>query len=250
MMMSRTIAVAVAAAAALATAAPAVAAPAPPVAQAAGGDAPPIIPSLIQTRITRTENAIDRLTTYVDDGDAASVTRTGKVIRRQLAAAWRGAVYYLNNPPVVVDDGLAKASADDPALPVVADQFATAAAVFQTYHESTATMVELIDGARVPVLDALSTTLFWTLDARDKAVTKAHTYDVPADPDAEDVIGFSTVMPAVLVTLDDEIQHIKGLKSDATDLRPGGLRLLNSALAQTLLTQNTMNTYWPPVIEG
>src|SRR4051794_41237653 len=80
-----------------------------PIAHAAGGDVPPAIPSLVQTRITRTENALGRLTDYVDDGDTAGVTRTGKVIRRQLAAAWRGAVYYIKNPPppVVGDDAAA-----------------------------------------------------------------------------------------------------------------------------------------------
>src|SRR3954451_666203 len=73
-----------------------------PIAHAAGGDAPAVIPSLVQTRITRTENALERLTTYVDDGDTAGVDRTGKVIRRQLAAAWRRAGFYLQNttPPV------------------------------------------------------------------------------------------------------------------------------------------------------
>ena len=43
---------------------------------------------------------------------------------------------------------------------------------------------ELVDGARVPILNSMSTTLFWTLDARDKALTTAHTLEPPADPDA------------------------------------------------------------------
>src|ERR1044071_1237611 len=71
----------------------------------ADDDAPPAIPSLVQTRITRAENALERLTNYVDDNDAAGVERTGKVIRRQQAAAWRGAVYYLKNQPPVVGEG-------------------------------------------------------------------------------------------------------------------------------------------------
>src|SRR3954451_235731 len=103
-----------------------------PIAHAAGGDAPAIIPSLVQTRITRTENALGRLTTYVDDGDTAGVTRTGKVIRRQLAAAWRGAVSYIKTPPPPVGDDAAAARASSlrPALDggavagAVADQYA------------------------------------------------------------------------------------------------------------------------------
>src|SRR3954451_24474307 len=132
MKLTRSATLAAALAAALVTAAPAAAAPAgdSPTAKAAGGDAPPIIPSLIQTRITRVNNAIDRLTDYVDDDDAAGVDRTGKVIRRQLAAAWRGAVYYIKNPPPPVgDDARARVSVLDDDGPVIADQFATAAAV-------------------------------------------------------------------------------------------------------------------------
>jgi hypothetical protein len=49
--------------------------------------------------------------------------------------------------------------------------------------------------------------------------------------------------------LDDEIRQISGLKTDAKDLRPGGTKILNSALAQTLLTELQINTYWPPVTE-
>jgi hypothetical protein len=48
--------------------------------------------------------------------------------------------------------------------------------------------------------------------------------------------------------IDDEIQQIDGLQSDATDLRPGGKKLLRDAEAQALLTQRKINTYWPPVV--
>src|SRR4051812_30263462 len=231
-----------------------------PIAHAAGGDAPAIIPSLVQTRLTRTENALERLTNYVDDGDTANVTRTGKVIRRQLAAAWRGAVYYLKNPPPPVggdDAAAARASAHAARVAggavagAVADQYTTAGAVFQTYPDTAATIAELTDGARVPILDAMSTTMFWTLDARDKAVAQAHTLDAPPPPDGEDppedAVSFATVMPSVTPMLDDEMQQIKQLTADAKDLRPGGKKLLKNALVQTLFTQNTINTYWPPV---
>jgi hypothetical protein len=244
-------------AAGLATAAPASAASdAGPVAHAAGGDVPLPLPSLVQTRITRTENALDRLTNYVDDGDAAGVTRTGKVIRRQLAAAWRGAVYYIQNPPPPVgDDARVQASSLKPKLRAhaaggavvgtVADQYQTAGGVFQAYHETAATIAELTDGARVPMLNDMSLTMFWTLDARDKAVAAAHAFEPVADPEAVD--SFAVEMPTVTPTLDDETQQLKGLQTDAKDLRPGGTKIVRDALVQTILTQNTMNTYWPPV---
>src|SRR3954447_16352203 len=49
-----------------------------PIAQASGGDVPPVVPSLIQTRITRAENALERLTQYVDDQDSAHVVTVSK----------------------------------------------------------------------------------------------------------------------------------------------------------------------------
>ena len=94
-----------------------------------GGDAPPVVPSLIQTRITRTENALERLTKYVDNNQPDRVVTVGKVIRRQTAAAWRGAKYYLRTaPPPVVGDGLARPrglrSLKGGAIgPVMADRF-------------------------------------------------------------------------------------------------------------------------------
>jgi len=244
------------AAAALVAAAPAAAAPSGdgPTAKASGGGAPPIIPALVQTRITRVQNAIDRLTDYVDDNDAAGVDRTGKVIRRQLSAAWRGAVYYIKNPPPPVGDdapAAARVSVLDDDGPVLADQFGTAAAVYDTQHQVAATIAELTDGARVPVLNTMSKTLFWTLNARDRAVTDTHALDVPppvGEEGGEDVVSFGTVMPGTIMGLDDEIRQIRGLQSDAKDLRPGGKKILNSALAQTLLTELQINTYWPPVI--
>lgn len=240
---------AIAAAASLAVAAPAGAATGDkgPTAHASGDDAPPIIPSLIQTRITRVDNAIDRLTEYVDDGDTAGVDRTGKVIRRQLAAAWRGATYYIKNPPPPVAE-----DADDDDGPVIADPVTASFAVFERYHTVAATVGQLIDGARVPILDSMSQTLFWTLDSRDKAIAAVRTLQPPVDPEEEvddEAASFATVMPGVIGHVDDEMQQIRGLQADATDLTPGGTRLLTLALGQSALTSVTVNSYWPPVVE-
>jgi hypothetical protein len=215
----------------------------------AAGDPVTIIPSIVKTRTTRVDNAIGRLTDYVDDGDTAGVDRTGKVIRRQLAAAWRGAVYYIKNPPPPVADDAQES--DD--APVVADPVTAAMTVFDSYHSVAATIGQLVDGARVPVLDSMSKTLFWTLNARDRAITAAHASEPPVDPEAEGgedaAATFATSMPLALAALDDEMQQIKGLQADATDLRPGGRTILTQALTQTQATETTINTLWPPVIE-
>jgi hypothetical protein len=274
-------------AAGLVAAAPAGAATSP-TAQASGGDPVPPLPSLVQTRLTRVENALERLTEDVDDVNGVHAMVTAKVVRRQLAAAWRGARYYITHPPAAppADDARvhaahngvrvrdlapkvrAKLTQDDEAL-TIADPVTTAIAVFGEFHNISSTAIELTDGARVPVLDALSRTMFLTLDRRDKAIADVHTLAPPVpDEDADEpepaepaslnaraaqeegeALTFDLAMPGLTLFLDDEIQHIDGLTTDATDLRPGGSRILGQARAQIQATEATINTFWPPVTE-
>jgi hypothetical protein len=266
-------------AAGLVAASPAAAATHGVPAHLSGGDAPPVVPSLIQTRITRTENALDRLTKYVDNNQPVKVVAVGKVIRRQTAAAWRGAKYYLRTaPPPVAGDAMARPRKlrtlkGGAVGPVVADQYASAVAVFGLAHDVTAQAVELTDGAHGNTLAGLSKTLFWTLDKRDVMVTDAQSFEPPAPP-ADGLArargrslkaitsgngagreykgglvaaGFAALMPQVTQGLDDEMQHIDGLRSDATDLDARGKSTLRQGETQILFTERTINTIWPPV---
>jgi len=263
-----------AAAAAAGLAAPGAAGAAePPLAKASGDGAPPPLPSLVQTRLTRLDRALDRLTDDINDNDSAHAAKSSKVVRRQLAAAWRGAKYYVVHAPAppaedlrgprrgVRVKGLPKKVrarvAQDDAGPVIADPVTTAMAVFDTYHSTASTMIELTDGARPPVLDDLSRTLFHTLDRRDKAITDVSALAPPAPP-VEDLKAvaraaqddaaptFDLTMPTLPVFLDDEIQHIDGLVADAPDLRPGGARILGQARTQITATEAQINALWPP----
>jgi hypothetical protein len=238
-----------------------------PSAHAAGGDLPPIIPSLVQTRLTRAENALERLTRYVDNRQSAKVVTVGKVIRRQTAAAWRGAKYYLNHPPAPPAEdraargrrfrAKAKASGDG-ALPVIADPFTTAVAVFGLVHDVSAETIELTDGAHGNTLTGLSRTMFWTYDKRDAMVRDAHALEPPVPPEDRQTRSrslkqddatptFATLMPEVTQGIDDELQHIDGLQSDATDLSAKAKSILRQGEVQILLTERTINTFWPPV---
>jgi hypothetical protein len=262
--------------AALVAAAPAGASP-PSRAHASGGDVPPPLPSLVNTRLRRVERALDRLTDDVNDNDKVHAPKQSKVVRRQLWAAWRGARYYIvhappppaedaslhaRRPGVRVHDLAPKARAkiaQDDAGPVIADPVTTGMAVFDEFHNVTATIVELTDGARVPMLDAMSRTLFLSLDRRDRAVNDVHTLAPPPPPEdarvrarisQEDAAPtFDLTMPTLPVFLDDEIQHIDGLLEDAGDLRPGGKRILNKARTQITQTEALVNTFWPPVVD-
>jgi hypothetical protein len=277
-MLKRLFVVPVAVAAGLAVA-PSAGAAGPPTAQMSGGDVVPPLPSLVQTRLTRVDKALERLTEDVDDVDV-HVAKSSKTVRRQLWAAWRGARYYIAHPPappaedahahrrrpgVRVRDLAPKVRAkitQDDEGPVIADPVTTGMAVFDAFHQVSSTVIELTDGARVPVLDAMSRTLFLSLDRRDRAVEDVHTLAPPAPPEAEDAsvhakaaqdedaaVTFDTTMPTLPVFFDDEIQHIDGLLSDAPDLRPGGRRILNKGRAQITATETKVNTYWPPVVD-
>ena len=84
----------------LIAAAPAAADAAPggrgPVARAAGGDAaPPILPGLVNTRLIRTQKALDRAVDYADDGETAKAVSALYASRLQVKLAWRGAKYQI-----------------------------------------------------------------------------------------------------------------------------------------------------------
>jgi hypothetical protein len=262
-------------AAGLAAAAPAGAA-GPPTAHMSGGDPVPPLPSLVQTRLTRLDNALERLSDDVNELDGVHAGKAGKVVRRQLAAAWRGARYYIVHAPAPAEEASVHRSrsgvrlrdlspavrariAQDDAGPVIADPVTTAMAVFDAFHNVSSTVIELTDGARVPVLDAMSRTLFLSLNRRDKAIADVHTLAPPVPPEDGKVIAraaqeegaptFDLTMPTLPVFLDDELQHIDGLQADAPDLRPGGSRILGKAETQIAATKAQVNAFWPPAVE-
>ena len=148
-MLPRKVLLPVAIAAGLVAASPAAASPqaADPVAHASGGGGgtPPRLPAIVRTRVRRTENALERLSESVDDGDATQAAKTAKVIRRQLSAAWRGTKYYIKHappPPPVADDARvhvkdlaprvrARITGGAPAAGAIADRSDSARSVMQ-----------------------------------------------------------------------------------------------------------------------
>ena len=227
-----------------------------PVAHAAGGEAVAVIPAVVRTRVQRAERSLDRLSDYVDDGDAAHVARTGRLLRRQVASAWRGAKYYIRHAPPPADE--ARVSGDGGA-PAIADAPTAVLAVFQLHDDVVSGVVELSDGARASVARAMRTTLFSVLDLRDTAVEDVHTLAPPEDQDDalvtvraraagdEEGATFGTAMPQVAVMLDDEMQLIDAVRSDAVDLAAAAKTILRDAANQIELTKRKVDGYWPPV---
>jgi hypothetical protein len=240
-----------------------------PPAKASGGDVVTLVyPSLVKTRVARAHRALDRAGRKIDNGQGTLAAAALKVVRRQSAAAWRGAKYIIRTtpPPPPADDAAfrpnAHASGGAPVGPTLAAPADTAVLVLGLLHDVSSEMIQQTDGAHGTGLNAIATTLNWSDDKRDSAIQYIFSVAPPAPP-ADDaafrpqarksggapvVTTFDTVMPNLIPQFDDETQGIEGLKSDATDLTSGGRRLLNAAETQIEKTRAFVNTTWPPVV--
>ena len=233
-------------------------------ARASGSPAVELIyPSIVRARIARTERALERATERYENGSPLDAVPTFKVVRRQLAAAWRGAKYVIRTaPPPAPPEDLARvrrraSAAQEEGGPTYATPADSGFAVLSLQHNVAAEVVQLIDGSHGAGLNALSKTLYLTLDRRDRAIQDIVTLSPPAPPEEPDlarasqeedeVVTFDTVMPNTIAQFDDELQAIAGTEADATDLTAGGRRLLDRASTQVTATKARVNTLWPPV---
>jgi hypothetical protein len=235
-----------------------------PAAHAAGGDVVVLTyPSLVKTRIARARRALKLSIRQMENGKPSAATL--KIVRRQMAAAWRGAKYIIRTtpPPPPAEDRSApsaRSSGGGPTGPVKAAPADTAFLVITLEHAVAAGMIQSADGSHGTGLNALSTTLNFALNQRDQAIQDIIALAPPAPP-ADDraapaarasggeavVSTFETVMPDAAGQLDDELQAIDGLKSDATDLTAGGRRLLSAATTHIAKTRGVINRTWPPI---
>jgi hypothetical protein len=235
-----------------------------PTAHASGGDVVAITyPSIVQTRVGRTKRALRRAVKQIENGNPTAAAASFKVVRRQMAAAWRGAKYVIRTtPPPPAADARVHAHKSQDNLTIGATPASaadTGVRVLMLQHHVVATTIELIDGAHGTGLNALSTTLNFTLDRRDQALQDIVALAPPAPPAADArvhahasgtapvVNTFDTLMPEYVPFLQDEQQAIDGTKSDATDLTTGGRRLLTDAETQIIRTTGFVNTTWPPL---
>jgi hypothetical protein len=239
----------------------------PSTAKAAGGDTVTLIyPSLVKTRVARAMRALDRAGRKIDNGQGTKAVSALKVVRRQSAAAWRGAKYIIRTtPPPPAEDDIfrpnARKSGGAPVGPTYAAPADTGFRVLTLLHDVSAEMIQQTDGAHGTGLNALATTLNWSNNKRDAAMAYILSVAPPAPP-ADDaavhqqarkaggapvVTTFDTVMPNLIGQFTDEIQGIEGLKSDATDLTAGGRRVLNAAENQVEASEAFVNLHWPPV---
>jgi hypothetical protein len=226
-----------------------------PVARAAGGDAgPPLYPSIVNVRMERTESLLSDATAALDDGDSPGAIKALTGARSNLAKAWTGAKYVIENAPATppVDDARISGGAVAGASPF-ADQYATAVGVLGLQHDVAVATMGMIDTSSGDLLTAVSKTLFASLNARDAAIAYIHSKDTPPPPGdkirgrASDgpVSGWATSMPGVSPYIDDELQHADAVRATVT-LSPGRKRLFDLVELQDTKTEKTIAKYWPP----
>jgi hypothetical protein len=236
---------------------------APAKAKASGGDVVELTyPSIVRPRIARAERALERATRKIENGKTVESATTLKVVRRQVAAAWRGTKYVIRTapPPPPAEDARVRArkSGDAPVGPTYATPPDTAFRVLTLMHDVSSELIGLVDGSHGTGLNGLSTTLNMMDDRRDQALQYILTVEPPVPPEAEDaraharasqeedaVPTFASVLPSLNPQLDDELQAYAGTLADATDLTAGGRRVLNAGQAQVTRTKAFVTANWP-----
>ncbi len=237
------------------------------VAHLLGGSAgAPTYPGLVNSRLVRTQRALNRVVDYTDDEMDAKAVAALYRVRLQMKLAWRAAKYVIDTapPPVITPDsvGARRLQGSGGAAGAIADQYTTAAAVLGLQHTVAQTAIGIIDMAHGTLRDSLSRTMFAAMDQRDTAIAYIHSIDVPPPPG--DGLGstsatrrlkgapvggtWGTVMPAISGQVEDEINQIDGALHLSQTLGAGIKRVMKDAEFQALQTQRTIDTNWPPVV--
>jgi hypothetical protein len=226
-------------------------------AHASGSDGPPpVLPSIVGKRINRGEKALERAGDYVDREMPDKAVISLRNARRNMYAAWRNAVDVVENapPPPPAEAGrvhtLVPVQKKAHSSTVFLSPEETAVAVLGFQNDAATTAFDLLDGAKGTLRDAVSTTMFASLNRRDKAIIYIHNRPVPPPVAGEDAPPtFATLMPDVVTDLDDELGQIRGLVRGGA-LTPGEKKIMGLAKSQILETKDTVNTWWPPVPVG
>jgi hypothetical protein len=262
----------------------AVAQPSGPVANSAGGDAPPLNPAVVGVPISRTTAALDAAADAIDEGQGATAAGPLRASRRNLIRSYNGAKFLIaNTPPPPAEEarvaskrfvrlarrhirsgrsnrssgsGWIRAQASgDAAGPVFADTATAVFNVFTSQYDAATAAVGMAPDTTGNLLNRVTTSLNTAIVLRNRlvkivaaAAPPAPADDAQAAQDEEEVTTFDVVMPGVAVLLNDEIQQMQATSQDATVPAAAKAPLATALAADNqILTQ--VNTLWPPVTE-
>jgi hypothetical protein len=255
----------------------------PTAAAQAGGDAPPLNPSVVGVPIVRTDKAVGNAADAIDTGKGAEAIGPLKASRRYLIRSYRGAkVLIANMPPPEAEE--AKVSArrfvrlarhyvrasrqrasssrgwirarisGDGAGPVFADAPTAIFNVFTSQYGAATAAVGMVPDVKGNLLNRVQTTLNTAIVLRNRLVKLVAAAAPPAPEEAriaqesEEAVTFDIVMPGLVVLLDDEIQQMRATIQDTT-VPAASRAVLTNALAADQTIEQRVNTLWPPAAD-
>jgi hypothetical protein len=256
-----------------------------PAAANAGGDAPPLNPSVVNVPIQRTQIAIDNAADAIDGGQGATAAGPLRASRRYLIRSYNGAKYLIANQPAPpVDDAkvsyrkyvkLARrfirasrrgsssqwisARTSQFVGPVFADAATAVFNVFSSQYSAATASVGMLPDVKGNLLNRVKTTTNTAIVLRNRLVKIVAAAAPPAPPeDAKvrarasqeegEVTTFDLVMPSVSVLLGDEIQQMQATIQD-TSVPAASKAVLTNALAADQQIKTRVDTLWPPVVD-
>jgi hypothetical protein len=256
-----------------------------PAAASAGGDAPPLNPSIVNVPILRTQTAIDNAADAIDGGQGATAAGPLRASRRYLIRSYKGAKYLIaNQPPPPADDAkvssrkyvkLARrfirasrrgsssawigAQTSQFAGPVFADAATAVFSVFGSQYSAATASVGMLPDVKGNLLNRVKTSMNTAIVLRNRLVKIVAAAAPPAPPeDAKfrarasqeegEVTTFDLVMPSVSVLLADEIQQMQATNQD-TSVPAASRAVLGNAIAADQQIKTRVDTLWPPVVD-
>jgi hypothetical protein len=256
-----------------------------PAAANAGGDAPPVNPSIVNVPIMRTQTAIDNAADAIDGGQGATAAGPLRASRRYLIRSYKGAKYLIANQPAPpVDDAKASATkyrklarrfirasrrgsssswigarTSQFAGPVFADAATAVFSVFGSQYSAATASVGMLPDVQGNLLTRVKTSMNTAIVLRNRLVkivaaaappAPAEDASVRAHASQEEgeVTTFDLVMPSVSDLLGDEIQQMQATTQD-TSVPAASRAVLANALAADQQIKLRVDTLWPPVVD-
>jgi hypothetical protein len=229
-----------------------------PVASASGGGAAAVTyPGLVDIRFGRSRAAIDRAETAADTAQPALGGAQLTTAEDQMHEAWRATRWLIKTtpPPPPPSDragaGGGSAGAGFAAPPQ------TSLGLFNLQHDLVIASAGLL--GIDPALDTSAvSTIQATAAMRLTAIRWIHNNVPPAPPPADRAgasggavaATFDSVMPSVLPLLDDEITALRGTLylQRKVPLPDSVVAAVRAVIAKDKVTQDKINTFWPPIV--
>jgi hypothetical protein len=232
-----------------------------PVAHSAGGDAPPLTPSVVGVPLARADKALGNAADAVEAGNGAQAVGPLRASRRYMIRAYRGAKFLIaQTPPAPAEDasvagarkfrrlarravrvsrasaasshGRVPARASQFAPPVLADTPTAVFSVFQGQYNAATTAVGMLPDVQGALLARVKTTLNTAIVLRNRLVKIVAAAEPPAP--AEDA---SASHPSATAAQEEGVPLF-------ADVMPGVTILLADEIQQMQSTQE--DTTVPP----